>query len=135
MALFASCTYSEPAAYQARQSHCGDLPGRFNKTSDAKVMENSTRPHSGKEFIMRQGHALMTFQTLEGKATKHQARQDDLLTRAVWRVWKARSRAPLLERVRAARLLEEAMAVWKSRLRNMREREGRSILMPHHAMI
>ncbi|CCL99150.1 uncharacterized protein FIBRA_01165 [Fibroporia radiculosa] len=57
---------------------------------------------------------------LERRASKHVARQDDVLTRAVLRVWKAHERGRLLERVRTTRLLKQAWAIWKRRIRNQK---------------
>lgn len=63
---------------------------------------------------------------IENRASKHVARQDDVLVRAVMRVWKAHERGRLLERVRAARLLKDAWAVWKRRMRHQKGLEGMS---------
>lgn len=57
---------------------------------------------------------------MEYRAAKHAARQDGVLLRAVSRVWRARERGKLLERVKAARLIKETWAVWKRRLRQQR---------------
>lgn len=64
---------------------------------------------------------------LERRADKHLARQDDILVRAVLRVWKAHERGKLLERVRATRLLKQTWAVWKTRVSAQRERESTAI--------
>ncbi|TFY63971.1 hypothetical protein EVJ58_g2926 [Rhodofomes roseus] len=60
---------------------------------------------------------------LEHRAAKHVTRQDDLLVRAVLRVWKAHERGRLLDRVRSTRLLKQAWVVWKARLQKQRELE------------
>ncbi|KZT68998.1 hypothetical protein DAEQUDRAFT_765781 [Daedalea quercina L-15889] len=60
---------------------------------------------------------------LENRAVKHVARQDDVLRRAVLRVWKAHERGRLLDRVRNGRLLKQAWAVWKARILKQRELE------------
>lgn len=52
---------------------------------------------------------------MERRADKHMARQDDVLVRAVLRVWKAHERGRLLEGVRGAKLLKQAWSVWKQR--------------------
>lgn len=62
---------------------------------------------------------------MEYRAAKHAARQDGVLLRAVSRVWRARERGKLLERVKAARLIKETWAVWKRRLRQQRHNHGR----------
>jgi protein SFI1 len=62
---------------------------------------------------------------MEYRAAKHLARQDGVLLRAVSRVWKARERGKLFERVKAARLIKETWAVWKRRLWQQRHHDGR----------
>ncbi|KAG8217745.1 Sfi1 spindle body protein-domain-containing protein [Butyriboletus roseoflavus] len=57
------------------------------------------------------------------RADKHLARQDDVLIRAVTRVWKARERGKLLERVRALRLIQGTWSVWRERMRQHRRLE------------
>ncbi|KIP09496.1 hypothetical protein PHLGIDRAFT_116291 [Phlebiopsis gigantea 11061_1 CR5-6] len=64
---------------------------------------------------------------LEHRAVKHEARQNEVLVRAVWRVWKAHERGRLLERVRGTRLLKQAWAVWQQHLRNLRQREASAV--------
>ncbi|KAI6132101.1 Sfi1 spindle body protein-domain-containing protein [Pisolithus croceorrhizus] len=56
----------------------------------------------------------------ERRADKYLARQDNVLIRAVTRVWKARERGRLLERVRALRLLKDAWSTWRERIRQTR---------------
>lgn len=65
---------------------------------------------------------------MERRADKHLARQDDVLVRAVTRVWKARERGKLLERVRDLRLLKDAWSVWQERIRQLRHLQGQSRL-------
>ncbi|KAG2041676.1 hypothetical protein BDR03DRAFT_1072733 [Suillus americanus] len=60
----------------------------------------------------------------EKRADKYLARQDAFLLRAVVRVWKARERGKLLERVRDMRLMKNSIAVWKDRLRERKHLEG-----------
>lgn len=57
---------------------------------------------------------------MERRADKYLARQDNVLIRAVIRVWKARERGWLLERVRTSRLLKDAWSTWKERVRQIR---------------
>ncbi|KAG1832113.1 hypothetical protein EV424DRAFT_85759 [Suillus variegatus] len=59
----------------------------------------------------------------EKRADKYLARQDAFLLRAVTRVWKARERGKLLERVRDMRLVKNSMAVWKDRMRERKHLE------------
>lgn len=61
---------------------------------------------------------------MEKRADKHLARQDDVLIRAISRVWKARERGKLLERVRALRLIKDTWSVWRERMRQHRGLEG-----------
>ncbi|GLB35015.1 putative sfi1 spindle body protein [Lyophyllum shimeji] len=63
----------------------------------------------------------------ENRALKHVARQDGVLLRAVTRVWKARERGRLLERVMAARLIKDAWSVWQQRLREQQHANDRAI--------
>lgn len=61
---------------------------------------------------------------MENKADKHMGRQDGLLLRAVSRVWKARERGRLLERVRNVRLVKDAWAVWGHRIQEQKDNTG-----------
>jgi protein SFI1 len=63
-------------------------------------------------------------QSLERKADKHLARQDDVLVRAIVRVWKARERGQLLERVGSTRLLKRFWRIWQERIAANRSQEG-----------
>ncbi|KAG6879521.1 hypothetical protein C0992_001854 [Termitomyces sp. T32_za158] len=54
--------------------------------------------------------------TMENRALKHIARQDDLLVRAIFRVWKARRQGKTVERLKASNLIYAAWSVWKQRL-------------------
>lgn len=65
---------------------------------------------------------------MERRADKYLARQDAFLLRAVARVWKARERGKLLERVRDIRLVKNTMAVWKDRLRERKHQAGEYII-------
>ena len=68
--------------------------------------------------------SYLLHQTLERRADRHIARQEDVLVRAVVRVWKAHERGRLLERVYNARLLRQAWEAWKKRLRHQKKFEG-----------
>ncbi|EGO20886.1 hypothetical protein SERLADRAFT_452027 [Serpula lacrymans var. lacrymans S7.9] len=61
--------------------------------------------------------------SLEKRAAKHLARQDDVLVRAVTRVWKAHERGRLLERVRAVRLVKDVWIVWKRKMQEQEQRQ------------
>jgi hypothetical protein len=88
-------------------------------------MESSSRPDNGTSRIPMLFHPVPTLpQALENRAVKHQARQDDLLVRAVARVWKARERGVLLDRFKAVRTVKETWETWKRRLRQQKERQG-----------
>jgi protein SFI1 len=62
---------------------------------------------------------------MTNRALKHLARQDAVLITAVTRVWKARERAKLLERVKVVRLLKGAWALWIRRMQAQKRLEGR----------
>ena len=66
-------------------------------------------------------------QALELRAEKYSGRQNDVLIRAVWRVWKAHERGKLLERVRNARLLSQAFTVWRKHLTQIKHREEMAV--------
>ncbi|KAL0946958.1 hypothetical protein HGRIS_013114 [Hohenbuehelia grisea] len=71
--------------------------------------------------------ARSRIRALESRADKHSARQDDVLLIAVARVWKARERGRLLERVRALRLLKSVWAKWRGALAQQYQRESLAI--------
>ncbi|KAG6332366.1 hypothetical protein ID866_6722 [Astraeus odoratus] len=64
---------------------------------------------------------------MERRADKHLARQDDVLVRAVTRVWTARERGRLLERVRMLRLLKHSWSTWNDRMRQLRDLQDYAI--------
>lgn len=74
-------------------------------------------------FIM----TLTVTQSLEIRADKHLARQNDILLLAVARVWKARERGKLLQRVRSVRLIKEAWSAWRARMDKQRQLEGKCV--------
>lgn len=69
-------------------------------------------------------HVLTNMQRMENKARKQIALRDEIMMRAIWRVWKAGERGRLLERVRSSRLISNAFAVWQQRLAQQRELQG-----------
>ncbi|KAI0831195.1 Sfi1 spindle body protein-domain-containing protein [Trametes gibbosa] len=76
-----------------------------------------------KHALLRWKAAQQRTRVLETRATKHCARQDEVLVRAIMRVWKAHERGKLLTRVRSLRLLRQAWAIWKQRIEEQKERE------------
>lgn len=88
-------------------------------------MENCPRSDTCRSISFVQEHFdLSHLQAMEKRADKHLARQDDVLVRAVTRVWKARERGKLLERVRALRLIKDTWSIWRERMRQYRRLEG-----------
>ncbi|KAK0210699.1 CTLH/CRA C-terminal to lish motif domain-containing protein [Desarmillaria ectypa] len=74
--------------------------------------------------VMRRWKATqLSIHHMESRADKHLARQDDVLLRAVTRVWKARERGRLLERAKTVRLVKSTWLAWKQQLRKQRTRE------------
>ncbi|KAF7440452.1 hypothetical protein PC9H_000797 [Pleurotus ostreatus] len=63
---------------------------------------------------------------LDTRADKHLGRQDDILLRAVMRVWKARERGKLLERVKSLRAVKVAWATWQNFIAVQREHEAKA---------
>jgi hypothetical protein len=80
---------------------------------------------------------LTLIKTKEHRAVKHLARKDEVLVHAIMRVWKARERGKLLERVKTARIVKDAWAIWKRRIREQRDRESMNslYLFPDVALI
>ncbi|KAI0637076.1 hypothetical protein C8Q77DRAFT_1215897 [Trametes polyzona] len=76
-----------------------------------------------KHAFRRWKAAQQRIRALEHRADKHVARQDEVLVRAVMRVWKAHERGRLLTRVRSLRLLRQAWSIWKQRMEEAKERE------------
>lgn len=64
---------------------------------------------------------------LEHRAAKHEGRQNEVLLRAVWRVWKAHERGKLLEGVLDRRLLQRVWSTWKQRLQVQRAHEDKAL--------
>ncbi|KAJ3844508.1 Sfi1 spindle body protein-domain-containing protein [Lentinula raphanica] len=74
-----------------------------------------------KRFIRSWKAARDRIQYLEVRADKHIIRQDDVLLRAVMRVWKAHERGQLLEKVRAFLLVKTVWATWKAQIDHHRK--------------
>ena len=67
-------------------------------------------------------------QALERKADRHVTRQDDLLLRAVLRIWRAHERGKQLERYRASKLLKQKWTVWQLHIRDLRYQESQFLI-------
>ncbi|KAI0670486.1 Sfi1 spindle body protein-domain-containing protein [Trametes maxima] len=76
-----------------------------------------------KHTFRRWKAAQQRIRALENRADKHVARQDEVLVRAVMRVWKAHERGKLLTRVQSIRLLRQAWSIWNRRMDEQKERE------------
>lgn len=90
---------------------------------DLTIAEEFYRVHLLKSAIRSWKASREQLLILEQRALKHVVRQDKVLVRAVARVWKARERGRLLERVRTTRLLQGAWVVWRNRVRQRKEDE------------
>ncbi|KAF8894524.1 hypothetical protein BD779DRAFT_1501596 [Infundibulicybe gibba] len=66
-------------------------------------------------------------QILERRVIKYTARQDDILLRAVLRVWKAREGGKWLERAMAVRLLKQRWDVWKQQMEVQQRARDRAV--------
>ncbi|KAG8983225.1 hypothetical protein FRB93_007345 [Tulasnella sp. JGI-2019a] len=63
-------------------------------------------------------------EALERRAVRHVNHQESILVHAVTRVWVAKERGALLNRVRTTRLLKEALSSWRIKLEGVRKLEG-----------
>ncbi|KAF9264836.1 hypothetical protein L218DRAFT_925468 [Marasmius fiardii PR-910] len=84
--------------------------------NDTRIAKAFHRHRLGKRMMKSWKAAKDRTTTLERRADKHLARQDSILLRAVMRVWKARERGKLLEKVKAFRLVRSAWTVWRMKL-------------------
>ncbi|KAG6854332.1 hypothetical protein C0991_008227 [Blastosporella zonata] len=66
-------------------------------------------------------------QTFESRALKHVARQDAILLRAVYRIWKVRSQGKALEQVKKLNLMYAALSVWKQQLLQQRHNNNLAV--------
>ncbi|KAI0721662.1 hypothetical protein C8T65DRAFT_800148 [Cerioporus squamosus] len=94
-----------------RHSHQNRVAERFH---DALVVKHALGRWKGAQSRIR---------AMENRAVKHAARREDVLVRAIMRIWKAHERGKLLTRVRSLRVLKQAWAIWKRRMEEQRERE------------
>ncbi len=86
----------------------------------ARSLEYGYDPYNLHDFWSR----LTLLQAMENRAVKHAARREDVLVRAIMRIWKAHERGKLLTRVRSLRILKQTWSLWKRRMEEQREREG-----------
>ncbi|KIJ44105.1 hypothetical protein M422DRAFT_252597 [Sphaerobolus stellatus SS14] len=70
---------------------------------------------------------------LEVREDKYTKRRDRLLLRAVIRVWIARERGQLLDRVRHARLMSDAFTVWRHRLKEQGASQNVAVNFADHS--
>ncbi|KAJ4488143.1 hypothetical protein J3R30DRAFT_3695788 [Lentinula aciculospora] len=82
------------------------------KTYDVRNADAFYHLNIAKKFIRSWKTTRDRIRNLEFRADKHVNRQDDVLLRAVMRVWKAHERGKLLEKVKAFRLAKTTWAVW-----------------------
>ncbi|KAF9480103.1 hypothetical protein BDN70DRAFT_877988 [Pholiota conissans] len=66
--------------------------------------------------IQKWKRSMLMLMVLEHRATKHLARQDDLLLRAIVRIWRARMRGKRLEEFNTTQALRNAWRIWKDRI-------------------
>ncbi|OJT15746.1 hypothetical protein TRAPUB_4382 [Trametes pubescens] len=92
-------------------------------TQDYRVADEFYDASVVKNALQRWKAAQRRIRAMENRAVKHVARQDEVLVRAVMRVWKAHERGQLLTRVRNVRLLRQAWTILKHRMEEQRERE------------
>ncbi|KAF5391431.1 hypothetical protein D9757_002037 [Collybiopsis confluens] len=95
----------------------GEVLDTWNgKMNDLHIADSFYHSLLAKRCIKSWKVARDRVQNLESRVNKHMSRQDDVLLRAVMRVWKAHERGKLLEKVKAFRLTKIAWMVWKSRM-------------------
>lgn len=80
-----------------------------------------------KRALLSWRSSLTQIGILERRATKHIARSNDLLLRAILRVWGARERGNLLLRVKLTRLLKVAWGAWQTQLNQRKENQDRAV--------
>ncbi|KAJ3867775.1 hypothetical protein EV359DRAFT_33800 [Lentinula novae-zelandiae] len=97
------------------------------KTYDVQRAEAFYNVNTIKKFLQSWKTARDRIRNSEIRADKHIIRQDDVLLRAVMRVWKAHERGQLLEKVKAFRMAKTVLAVWKVRVNHQRLLEGSAL--------
>ncbi|CAE6515408.1 unnamed protein product [Rhizoctonia solani] len=70
---------------------------------------------------------------IERRANVYLQRQDNILLRAITRVWVAKTRGAQLARINRAQLLRDALGVWRNRLVGVQSLEGKVILAIQNA--
>ncbi|QRW27270.1 Cilia-and flagella-associated protein 46 [Rhizoctonia solani] len=70
---------------------------------------------------------------IERRANNYLQRQDNILLRAVTRVWAAKARGEQLARINRAQLVRDALGVWRNRLTGVQSLEGKAVLAIQNA--
>ncbi|CAE6433125.1 unnamed protein product [Rhizoctonia solani] len=70
---------------------------------------------------------------IERRANNYLQRQDNILLRAVTRVWAAKARGEQLARANRAQLVRDALGVWRNRLVGVQALEGKVVLAIQNA--
>ncbi|KAH7340364.1 Sfi1 spindle body protein-domain-containing protein [Rhizoctonia solani] len=70
---------------------------------------------------------------LERRANLYLQRQDNILLRAVTRVWVAKARGEQLARITRAQLLRDALGVWRNRLIGVQALDGKAVMAIQNA--
>jgi protein SFI1 len=111
--------------FPSQDNHCADvhqtkrlLTGAFTAWQKAKA-HVCVRRYSG--IFWRITKVL---QVLDSRGDKYLKRRNDLLLRAIIRVWVARERGHLLDRVQNTRLTKDAFLIWRRRFQEQKRLEG-----------
>ncbi|RDX56891.1 hypothetical protein OH76DRAFT_1370055 [Lentinus brumalis] len=86
-----------------------------------------------KHALGRWKGAQSRIRAMENRAVKHAARREDVLVRAIMRIWKAHERGKLLTRVRSLCIIKQTWSLWKRRMEEQREREELAQLFRTHS--
>ncbi|KAG8880002.1 hypothetical protein FRB98_005374 [Tulasnella sp. 332] len=101
------------------------LRGWRETVQSRQIADSQRNAWVAKRAINRWMQSKQRVQVLERRAVHHVNRQESILVRAVMRVWVAKERGELLNRVRTTRLLKEGLATWRAKLEGIRKLEGR----------
>ncbi|KAI0029377.1 Sfi1 spindle body protein-domain-containing protein [Vararia minispora EC-137] len=71
--------------------------------------------------------AMDHVKVLERRADKHIARSDEILLIAITRIWRAKERGLLFERMRSVHIIKQALCVWRQRLKSNRTLEAKAL--------
>ncbi|KAF9069947.1 hypothetical protein BDP27DRAFT_1447443 [Rhodocollybia butyracea] len=97
------------------------------KTQDVHIADSFYSQILSKNTIKSWGAARDRIRYLDIRVNKHLGRQDDILLRAVMRVWKAHERGKLLEKVKAFRLIKTTWVAWNVHVHNQRKLEDQAL--------